>query len=173
MNHMILSDKEQPLVHCLLFLGFLIPAKTSYRRHIFHQHIKNYSRKIKVTEFVPKKVKITTDENATKEEPSEYTDEDEEKSKKILKTLLSPQDAKKYKMNPIVFEKDNDKNYHIDFIHAAANLRASAYGIKTVTRLDSKLIAGKIVPAIVTTTAVVVGFGNLELYKIYGGNKKN
>jgi len=38
--------------------------------------------------------------------------------------------------------------------------------------LDSKLIAGKIVPAIVTTTAVVVGFANLELYKIYCGNKK-
>jgi len=135
-------------------------------------HIKNYSRNIKVAPFVPKKIKITTDETVTKEEPTEYTDEDEEKSKIILKTLLPPKDAIRYRMNPIVFEKDDDKNFHIDFIHAAANLRASAYGIKTVSRLDSKLIAGKIVPAIVTTTAVVVGFANLELYKLQCGNKK-
>jgi len=49
------------------------------------EHIKNISRNIKVTPFVPKKVKITTDETATKEEPTEYTDEDEEKSKKSSK----------------------------------------------------------------------------------------
>jgi len=150
---------------------YLLNSKTNdYENQV--QHIKNYSRNIKVAPFVPKKVKITTDESVTKEEPTEYTDEDEEKSKIILKTLLSPKEAKRFKMNPIVFEKDNDKNYHIDFIHAAANLRASAYGIKTVSRLDSKLIAGKIVPAIVTTTAAVVGFANLELYKIHCENKK-
>jgi len=84
-----------------------------------------------------------------------------------LKELLPPEKARNERMNPIVFEKDNDQNFHIDFIHAASNLRAYAYGIKTVSRLDSKLIAGKIVPAIVTTTAAVVGFVNLELYKIH------
>jgi len=85
---------------------------------------------------------------------------------------VPPKQATKYKMSPIIFEKDDDKNFHIDFIHAASNLRALGYGIKAVSRLDSKIIAGKIVPAIVTTTAVVVGFANLELYKIFSKNKK-
>jgi len=75
-------------------------------------------------------------------------------------------------MRIINFEKDDDSNFHIDFIHAASNLRAVGYGIKPVTRLDSKLIAGKIIPAIVTTTAAVVGFVNLELYKLFIGDRK-
>jgi len=31
--------------------------------------------------------------------------------------------------NPVEFEKDDDKNFHIDFIHATANLRARNYTI--------------------------------------------
>jgi ubiquitin-activating enzyme E1 len=124
-----------------------------------------------VHKFVPKKVKINTDESV-KEETPEYTDEDEIKSQYILKKLPSPKNAQKYKMQIVTFEKDNDSNFHIDFIHAASNLRAIGYGIKSVSRLDSKLIAGKIIPAIVTTTASVVGFVNLELYKLFCTDKK-
>jgi ubiquitin-activating enzyme E1 len=75
-------------------------------------------------------------------------------------------------MNVVIFEKDDDKNFHIDFIAAAANLRATNYSITPVSRLEAKIIAGKIIPAIVTTTASIVGFVNLELYKLQCGNKK-
>lgn len=37
---------------------------------------------------------------------------------------LTPKD-----ITPAEFEKDDDTNYHIDFIHAAANLRARNYTI--------------------------------------------
>ena len=37
------------------------------------------------------------------------------------------------------------------------NLRATMYSIETADRLKTKLIAGRIVPAIATTTAAVAG----------------
>jgi len=33
---------------------------------------------------------------------------------------------------PIEFEKDDDSNFHIDFIHAASNLRARNYKIPEI-----------------------------------------
>ena len=55
---------------------------------------------------------------------------------------------KKLRIYPIEFEKDDDTNSHIDFITAASNLRARLYGINEVSRLKTKGIAGKIIPAL-------------------------
>eukprot|EP00043_Microstomoeca_roanoka_P005478 m.55979 g.55979 ORF g.55979 m.55979 type:complete len:1262 (-) comp12981_c0_seq1:328-4113(-) len=69
-------------------------------------------------------------------------------------------------VEPLDFEKDDDDNFHIDFITAAANLRASNYNIPTATRHKCKMIAGRIIPAIATSTASVTGLVMLELYKL-------
>ena len=71
------------------------------------------------------------------------------------------------KMNPEEFEKDHDENGHIDFIQAAANLRASNYNIDQCDRNQTKMIAGKIIPAILTSTASIAGIVSLQLFTLF------
>ena len=66
------------------------------------------------------------------------------------------------------FEKDDDTNFHIDFVTACGNLRACNYQIKPVDRLEAKRIAGRIIPAIATTTSVASAHVALELIKLVG-----
>lgn len=84
----------------------------------------------------------------------------------ILSNLPEPSEFGSLRLNPLEFEKDDDNNLHIDFIVAASNLRALNYRIPPADRHKSKLIAGKIIPAIATTTSVVAGLVCLELYKM-------
>uniref|UniRef100_A0A4W4H5K4 E1 ubiquitin-activating enzyme n=1 Tax=Electrophorus electricus TaxID=8005 RepID=A0A4W4H5K4_ELEEL len=81
---------------------------------------------------------------------------------------VSPACAECLRMSPLVFEKDNDSNGHMDFVEAAATLRARMYAIAPADRLQAKRIAGKIIPAIATATAAVAGLVALELIKVAG-----
>jgi ubiquitin-activating enzyme E1-like protein 2 len=71
-----------------------------------------------------------------------------------------------WQARPEDFEKDDDTNHHIDFITAASNIRATQYGIQSADRLKTKKVAGKIIPAMATSTAAITGLAALEILKI-------
>eukprot|EP00008_Paramoeba_atlantica_P004572 CAMPEP_0201488738 /NCGR_PEP_ID=MMETSP0151_2-20130828/19350_1 /ASSEMBLY_ACC=CAM_ASM_000257 /TAXON_ID=200890 /ORGANISM="Paramoeba atlantica, Strain 621/1 / CCAP 1560/9" /LENGTH=1033 /DNA_ID=CAMNT_0047874091 /DNA_START=110 /DNA_END=3211 /DNA_ORIENTATION=+ len=133
------------------------------------EEVRAIASKLEVKEFKPKLgVKIETDPNA-KDAPAETSDDDDRFVEEVKRKLESmpPQAKKSFShMNVVEFEKDDDKNFHIDFTHAAANLRALSYKIDPVDRLQCKLIAGRIIPAMITTTALVAGLSSLEMYKL-------
>jgi ubiquitin-activating enzyme E1 len=64
------------------------------------------------------------------------------------------------------FEKDDDSNGHIMFITSMSNMRALNYDINPEDFHKTKGIAGKIIPAMSTTTSLVAGLISLELYKL-------
>ena len=115
---------------------------------------------IKIDDFYPDKY-IHTASN----------DEEEKKNTNSFDSIKQQNDLEEQyicdKLNVQEFEKDCDSNWHVRFITACSNLRASNYNIPPIDNLETKLIAGRIIPAISTTTSIVAGFISMELYKLY------
>jgi ubiquitin-activating enzyme E1 len=72
-------------------------------------------------------------------------------------------------LNLVDFEKDDESNGHVSFVTAASNLRAMAYGIPAADAMETRRVAGRIVPAMITTTGLVSALSCLELIKMLKG----
>ena len=123
---------------------------------------------VEVPEFVPNtNVKIKTDEDG-----DDDGDDDAAASNApvdidaVFASLPSGDALAGVTVTPEEFEKDDETNFHMDFIHALANLRARNYEITEIDQLEARLKAGRIIPAIATTTAMVTGFVMLEFCKL-------
>lgn len=134
------------------------------------EQIKQMVSTIHLVPFSPKsgvKIAVTDAEaQASLDGPT-----DSERLTQLEEELPSPAKlAQVVKISPIDFEKDDDSNYHMDFIVATSNLRAENYDIAPADKHKSKLIAGRIIPAIATTTSLVAGLVAIELYKLAQGH---
>lgn len=121
---------------------------------------------IVVQEFIP-------GEGTSKNEAIQLADRDgnvdHSRVVQLLYDLPSRDQFTDITITPLHFDKDDDSNFHLDFIVAASNLRAANYGVHQVDRLQSRLIAGNITPAIATTSSVIAGLMALELIKLSQG----
>jgi ubiquitin-activating enzyme E1 len=123
-------------------------------------------RNAPVPPFVEKKKAVETDESvsAQKAEEAKQDKVSEEAIQSYVEKLIAfLHSGRTVTLTAAEFEKDDDSNFHIDCINAIANLRARVYRIPEVDRYETKKIAGRIIPAIAATTAVVSGNMSLIL----------
>jgi ubiquitin-activating enzyme E1 len=80
------------------------------------------------------------------------------------------------KLSPLIkkvdFEKDDNELGHVQWLLEASNIRNSQYKIELADLYNTRKIAGNIIPAMITTTALVSGFQILEYLKLIKFNKK-
>ena len=86
----------------------------------------------------------------------------------IFDALKKVRDDLLKKMNfiplmPEYFDKDNEKDHHLQFVHSFSILRANNYNIENYKIYQTKIISGKIIPALSSTTSSIVGYACLQL----------
>eukprot|EP00438_Fugacium_kawagutii_P032638 Skav228909 [mRNA] locus=scaffold118:117323:122190:+ [translate_table: standard] len=105
---------------------------------------------------------------------------EEDDGDKVDPAAIEALKAELYAVNPAElaeceahdFEKDDDTNFHIDFLTVSTNLRASNYDIRHTERSTVKVTAGRIIPALAaTTTAMICGLVDVEFLKLVLGTE--
>ena len=106
-----------------------------------------------------KKISVNEEKDKLSIECNVCVDDCIVQAKKISSKCMSNKISIKY----VSYDKD-DENL-VDMMCALCNQRATIYNINPADKLDIKLISGRIIPALCTTTTVIAGFVILEILK--------
>lgn len=115
-------------------------------------YIKEYCKKI---EIKPKEVRPF--------ENKEFYEEKIKEIKKEIEKYLS-ENKKEINYSPIQYDKDTTDVNIINYVSYTSNLRAKNYNIENLEKVKIKIIAGKIMPALITSTSSIAGLLALQLY---------
>ncbi|CAD8160802.1 unnamed protein product [Paramecium pentaurelia] len=162
------NEIHQQFVSTFAFLRakmFSLETNKDWRTKAFRQQVSNFPEwqpSEEKKKSISEKVKEHGQKEEVEENESNQNQSTQEETQLLFKQFRS--------LLPITlqsdeFEKDNDQNGHIDFIHSFGNLRAANYKLELMDWLTVKIKAGRIVPALATTTAVVAGLQTIELIK--------
>ncbi|OWM83883.1 hypothetical protein CDL15_Pgr004314 [Punica granatum] len=94
-----------------------------------------------------------------------------ENSKVFLEALKLFFTTREKEIGSLSFDKDDQ--LAVEFVTAAANIRASSFGIPLHSLFEAKGIAGNIVHAVATTNAVIAGLIVIEAIKVLQNDTKN
>ena len=142
--------------------GLVAPASIS------NKEVRDVVATVKIEEFAPKSgVKMAVTEEDKDGGGGGGGDGGEMSLGQMRASLPSVDKVGAIELAPLEFDKDED--LHIEYVTACSNLRATNYKITPSDKHNTKLIAGKIMPAIATTTSMVSGLVCLELYKLVQG----
>ncbi|GAB6032431.1 Ubiquitin-like modifier-activating enzyme 6 [Chamberlinius hualienensis] len=115
-----------------------------------------------VPDFIPDDSKmVETDEKARISADTPVLD-----FNKAVSFLRCLTEKEALSVSPQEFQKDDEHDGHMDFIISTSNLRAIMYGIEPKDNDEIRKLAGRIIPAIITTTSAVAALLTIELLKV-------
>ncbi|ONM24788.1 SUMO-activating enzyme subunit 2 [Zea mays] len=89
-------------------------------------------------------------------------------SRVFLEALKLFFDKREKEIGSLIFDKDDQ--LAVEFVTAAANIRASSFGIPLHSLFEAKGVAGNIVHAVATTNAIIAGLIVIEAIKVLKGD---
>lgn len=144
---------EKDCFYFIKYYSIILARSINVHINDDNNYITNIAKNIELPAFIPPTNTIPCREEELKEIS-------------YLKEYLNNYDLSKLNADKIIpeyFEKDNNSNSHVLFVNICTNLRAENYRIPKSDEQKTKMIAGRIVPAIASTTAMITGFSTMQL----------
>lgn len=144
-----------------IFTNFIVNKIPEMKKHIFRYKQQLSDDEIYVlikNDYKPKIVKASI-----KDDTSQIIENDINELIENLKHQLLSLEKSDVDFDTIVYDKDD--NILLEMMNLFVNIRANFYNIKQIDSLDTKLLSGRIIPALTTTTTIVSALVIIELMK--------